>query len=114
MERFNFNELPEVVRQLFEMVENIEVMMQKLQPAENNELDLMDVTQAATHLKITPAALYTKVSRKEIQHSKVGRRLYFSHEDLKNYIASGKRKTSAEIAAEANSRYKNYYSRNSH
>lgn len=107
MEPFNFNELPDVVRRLFEKVERIEQIVANLLPAEGNDLELLDVAEAAEYLKITPGALYTKVSRKEIACSKAGRKLYFSREDLKEYIEHGRRKTAAEIQNEAQQRYGN-------
>lgn len=66
MEPFNFNELPEVVRQLFEKIERIELLLERLEPKEANENELLNMEEAAAFLKISVAALYTKVSRHEI------------------------------------------------
>ncbi|WPX22509.1 helix-turn-helix domain-containing protein [Mucilaginibacter sp. 5C4] len=92
MDSFNFNELPEVIRLLFEKVEKIEFMIINLQPKEIDENELMDITEAAQFLKVTVASLYTKVSRKEIPVSKPGKRLYFNRSELQNWIKLSRKK----------------------
>jgi excisionase family DNA binding protein len=87
MEPFNFNELPEVVRLLFEKVESIEQIILSLKPAESGTEDLLNVVEAAAFLKISEASLYSKVSRKEIPFSKPGKRLYFSRNELQEVYA---------------------------
>jgi excisionase family DNA binding protein len=109
MEPFNFNELPEVVRQLFEKVERIEILLARLEPKEDNENELLNVEEAAGFLKVSVAALYTKVSRQEIPVNKPGKRLYFNRTDLKEWIRQGKRKTLNEIRQDAEVRsYRNH------
>lgn len=102
MEPFNFNELPEVVRQLFEKVERIELLMSRLEPKEPDENEILNIEEAAEFLKVSVGALYTKVSRQEIPYSKPGKRLYFNRIDLKEWIRMGKRKTLTEIRQDAN------------
>lgn len=97
MEPFNFNELPEVVRQLYEKVERIELLLEKLDPHKADKNELLNIEEAAAFLKVSVAAVYTKVSRQEIPYSKPGRRLYFNKTDLKKWIANGKRKTIEEL-----------------
>jgi excisionase family DNA binding protein len=97
MEPFNFNELPEVVRQLFEKVEQIALSLERLEPKDEQDNDLLNIEEAAEFLKVSVAALYTKVSRKEIPFSKPGKRLYFNKVDLKEWIRSGSRKTVTDL-----------------
>jgi len=66
MEPFNFNELPEVVRQLFEKVERIEMLMARLEPKEPDENEILNIEEAAEFLKVSVGALYSKVNRQEI------------------------------------------------
>lgn len=103
MEKFNFNELPEVVRQLFEKVERIEHLIENAMFKEPAGNDLMNIEEAAEFLKISVAALYTKVSRQEIPYSKPGKRLYFNRGDLIDWIEQSKRKTIREIMDNAGS-----------
>ncbi|OJW17981.1 MAG: hypothetical protein BGO48_15475 [Mucilaginibacter sp. 44-25] len=112
MEPFNFNELPEVIRKLFEKVESIEQTMLHLKPEVTEKDDLLNVEEAAAFLKISAASLYTKVSRKEIPFSKPGKRLYFSRSDLQEWVNSSKHKTGTEIRSllsKSNSRNRNRF-----
>jgi len=97
MELFNFNELPEVVRQFFEKVERIEILLERLEPKQENENELLNIEEAAALLKVSEAALYTKVSRQEIPFSKPGKRLYFNKTELKEWVRLDKRKTITEL-----------------
>ena len=45
--------------------------------------------------------IYGLVSERKIPHSKQGKRLYFSRQELTEWLKQGKRKTNAEIAIEA-------------
>ena len=97
MEPFNFNELPEVVRRLFEKVERLELLLERLEPPKEEDNQLLTIEEAAAFLRVSVAALYTKVSRKEIPFSKPGRRLYFDKAELKEWVKLGKRKTANEL-----------------
>lgn len=97
MEPFNFNELPEVVRQLFEKVERIEMILERLEPKQDEEDELLNIEEAAEFLKVSVAAIYTKVSRQEIPFSKPGKRLYFNRTELKEWVRLGKRKTISKL-----------------
>jgi len=90
VEPFSFDKLPEVVRQLFEKVERIELLLQDLQQ-QPEEDTLLTLTEAAEFLKTSPAAIYTKVSRGEIPFSKPGRRLYFDKDELRKWVKLGKK-----------------------
>lgn len=51
---------------------------------------LLDNTEAAEFLNISPFSLRGKVSRKEIPHIKVGRRTLFSPSDLQAWVEANK------------------------
>jgi excisionase family DNA binding protein len=110
MEPFNFNELPEVVRLLFEKIESIERIVLALKPEESRE-DLLNVAEAAAFLKISEASLYTKVSRKEIPFSKPGKRLYFNKSELQEWINGARHKTTNEIRAQLNKSNPKFHSK---
>ena len=61
----------------------------------------LNIQEAAKLLNLSVPTLYSKVSKRELPCMKQGKRLYFSQTDLINYIKKGKRKSSAEIEAEA-------------
>jgi len=101
MEPFNFNELPEVVRLLFEKIEHIEELLVNMKHTEDEPHEWLTVDEAAKFLKVSVASLYTRVSRKEIPVSKPGKKLYFNKTDLMDWISAGKIKTIQEIRQEA-------------
>ena len=104
MEPFNFDKLPEVIRQLFEKVEHIEYLLSNLETPNTDEREWLTIDEAADFLKVSVAALYSKVSRKEIPVNKPGKRLYFNKTELKEWIRLGKKKTIYDIRSEANDR----------
>ena len=55
------------------------------------------VKEAASYLGIAVPTLYTKISRREIGHSKTGKLIRFSQSDLDQFLSSCKRKTREEI-----------------
>lgn len=92
MEPFSFDKVPEVIRQLFEKVENIELLIGNLQPNDPDENQLLTIQEAAEFLKVTVPSLYSRVSRKEIPVNKPVRRLYFYKNDLVDWSELIKRK----------------------
>jgi len=61
---------------------------------------LLTIEAGGEFLHLTRASIYSKVSRGEIPHMKRGKRLYFSTEELTEYLKAGRVKTREEIEAE--------------
>ena len=102
MTEINFNNLPEAVNQLSIKLDNMEKSLLKISNEHRPEADqLLTVQQAADFLNLKPVSIYGKVNRREIPFMKRSKRLYFSRLELMEYIKSGRRKTVAEIEAEA-------------
>lgn len=99
----SFNNLPEAVGQLVEKVNSIEGLLQKLQTTQiqPEQSELLTIQQAADILKLSVPTIYGLVSRAEIPYAKKGKRLYFSKQELLDWVQSGRKKTNAEIAATA-------------
>ena len=62
---------------------------------------LLTVQGAAEFLNLSVPTIYLKVSKGEIPFMKRSKRLYFSNEELMDYIKEGRIKTNSEIEAEA-------------
>lgn len=62
---------------------------------------LLTVQQAAEFLNLTVPTIYSKVSKGELPVMKRSKRLYFSKKELIEYLKAGRKKTNAEIEAEA-------------
>jgi excisionase family DNA binding protein len=63
--------------------------------------DLLNIQEASKFLGLAVPTLYSKVSERLIPHSKVGKKLFFSREDLSNWVKSGKRSSVDEIKSKA-------------
>lgn len=63
---------------------------------------LLTIKEAAEFLHLSVPTLYGYVSRSAIPVSKQGKRLYFSKQELTEWVKTGRKKTIAEINAEAN------------
>jgi len=78
--------------------------------AQNNTVpkkkDLVQTAPAAVHLGLKEQTVRVKASKKEIPHSKVGGRLWFSLSELDEWIRSQKVKTNDELSAEADAHLK--------
>ena len=95
-----FDQLPQAVKELFDKVENIE----RLLLSQSNELQpeadqLLTIQQAGEILHLTVPTMYGLVQRAEVPVCKRGKRLYFSKQELTNWIMAGRKKTIAEIDA---------------
>lgn len=59
--------------------------------------ELLNVTQAATLLDLAKHTVYGLVWERKIPHSKKGKRLYFSRNELVAWVEAGKQKTAGEL-----------------
>src|SRR4030095_5932089 len=99
-----FNELPKAVSQLYDKLTNIERLLLSQSNEQQHEADkLLTIQQASEFLNLSVPTLYGYVHRMEIPVCKKSKRLYFSKQELTDWIKSGRKKTSAEIAVEADS-----------
>lgn len=101
MKPYKFEDLPEIIGELFVKIESIEKLLQENKAntiAANDEL--LTISEAAILLKLSVATIYTKVCKNEIPVNKQGKRLYFYRGELLNWIKSGRIKTITEIQQE--------------
>jgi excisionase family DNA binding protein len=104
MNGLTFEQLPAAITRLAAKLESIEQLLlnrKEQQPKEPTE-KLLTVKQAAEFLTLSVPTMYSKVSRGELPVMKRGKRLYFSQKELLAYLKAGRKKSNAEIEAEAN------------
>jgi excisionase family DNA binding protein len=77
----------------------------KHETAQSDELGGIELAIKITGL--AKSTIYCLCSSREIPHSKRGKLLYFSRNELNEWLKSGKRKTQAEISIEAGNFGKN-------
>ena len=93
--------------QLDQRLSNIESLLNEiksqLNPVSHQEPteEILTVDQTAKFLTLTVATIYSKVTRGVLPVMKRGHRLYFSKQDLLEYLKQGKMKTNYEISQEA-------------
>ncbi len=104
METITFEQLPKVIADLYNKVEGIEkILQQKSNDIQQKEDNLFTIQQAAEFICLSVPTIYGLVSKSEIPVSKKGKRLYFSKQELTEWIKAGRKRTNSEIATEANS-----------
>jgi excisionase family DNA binding protein len=63
--------------------------------------EILNVSEAAEFLDLAKPTIYSLTSKGVIPHFKRGKKLYFKHSVLMDWIDKGRCKTNAEIDAEA-------------
>jgi len=86
---------------------NIELQQNQVKSKVEKE-ELLTVKQTAKFLKLTTPTIYSKVSKGELPVMKRSKRLYFSSTELLEYLKQGRKKSNAEITAEAESYLSNH------
>jgi len=95
MNKYTFEQLPELVGKLIEKVEAIEQLLsEKPEPIEMDEI--FTVEQASVFLRLAIPTIYTKVCRGELPADKPGKRLYFKKSELLKWMDSGKKSTNKD------------------
>lgn len=77
----------------------------KNQNEQNDKLGGVELAIEITGL--AKSTIYSLVSERKIPHSKKGKRLYFSAQELLDWLRSGKRKTVTEITDSVNNQLRN-------
>ena len=103
MEQVTFNDLPKAVTMLTKEVSELKRLLieKQEQPTTEQPEQLLTVQGAAEFLGLTVPTIYSKCSRNEIPFMKRSKRLYFSSTELMEYIKERRKKSNAEIEAEA-------------
>lgn len=74
--------------------------LKQVEPTEQSE-QLLTIQEAAKFLSLAVPTIYSKVSKGELPVMKRGKRLYFSRIELTEYVKTGRKKSNADIEAEA-------------
>ena len=98
-----FEQLPEAVTILTKKVSELTRLIAEKQaqtPTDEPER-FLNIEEAADFLRLAIPTVYSKVSRGELPVMKRSKRLYFSRTELLDYLKEGRKKSNAEIEAEA-------------
>ena len=78
-----------------------DILREEKEKAGANTPDILNVSEAATYLKLQISTLYEKTATRTIPHFKKGNRLYFRKKDLDEWLREGRVKTQRELQGEA-------------
>jgi excisionase family DNA binding protein len=106
MKPFTFDQIPVMMKKLYEKIEHLEKLIERLSPASEDKDELLNVEQASKLLNLTVSTIYSKVCKKEIPVNKKGKRIYFCRNELMEWIKSGRVRTYAEIKNDIEKRSK--------
>jgi len=101
METITFEQLPKAVTQLSNEISEIKRLLLSRSESQPQADQLLSVQQAAEFLNLSVPTIYGLVSKSELPVNKRGKRLYFSKQELTDWIKAGRKKTQAEIEAES-------------
>lgn len=107
MIEITFDNLPQAVSRVFDKLETIErLLLSKESESQPEPDELLTVQQVASFLNLSVPTIYGLSQRHSIPVCKRGKRLYFSKQQLTEWIKAGRKKTIDEIVAESK-RYTN-------
>lgn len=102
MQDLTFEKLPQAVTQIYDKLEKIERILESQHKVARIDSDkLLTIREAAEVIHLSVPTIYGLVQRQEIPVCKKGKRLYFTQEELTQWIKTGRKKTVAEIQSEA-------------
>jgi len=97
-----FEQLPQAVSQLFDKLNSIEQILLSQGSNPQPETDqLLTIKQAGDFISLSVPTIYGLVQRAAIPVSKRGKRLYFSKQELTEWIKAGRKLTVSEIETQA-------------
>lgn len=98
-----FEQLPKAVTQIqSELISIKRILLDKATGQAQPTTDqLLTISQVAEFLSLSVPTIYGLVSRSAIPCMKKGKRLYFSKDEVSDWIKTGKKKTISELSAEA-------------
>ena len=99
----SFNELPQAVAQLINKVDRIETLLTEKQPEPQERDQWMNITDLCAYHPDHPAkpTVYSWIGQRSIPYHKKGKKLMFLKSEIEAWLKASRRKTAAEIHAEA-------------
>ncbi len=103
IEGLTFEQLPEAVATLLSEVRMIKAMLQDNTSGFASSVKWMNLQELCDYLPDHPAkqTVYSWIGQKLIPHHKKGKRLQFLKSEIDNWLMGDRRKTVAELQAEA-------------
>ena len=99
----SFNDVPKAVAHLIGKVEKIETLLNAKQPQAEEADQWLNLGDLCRYHPDHPAkpTVYAWIGQRSIPYHKKGKKLMFLKSEIDNWLKEGRRKTAAEIQAEA-------------
>ncbi len=99
-EELTLEKLPKAVAYLIKEIEKVKSLLENQKTVEPEKRRPIDIGEASKIINKAIPTIYTLVRKRQIPCYKNGKRLYFYEDELLEWIALGKRKSSIELRAE--------------
>lgn len=100
-QNLTFDQLPLAVTILIKEFSELKtLLLDKREQPINQPEHFLSVQEAGKLLNLADSTIYSKVSKNELPVMKRGKRLYFSRNELMQYVKEGRIKTNVEIEKE--------------
>ena len=102
-DEISFNDVPKAVAHLINKVEKIETLLIAKQPPAQEADQWLNLNDLCAYHPDHPAkpTVYAWISQRSIPYHKKGKKLMFLKSEIDAWFKEGRRKTAAEIQAEA-------------
>ena len=104
-DNITFEQLPQAVNNLTKEVSELKRLLieRQIKPTEDQQDVWLDLNELVAYdpEKRTKATWYSKISKGEVPYHKRGKKIYFLKSEIDDWLKAGKRKTNAEIEAQA-------------
>lgn len=97
MKPFTFDQIPIMMKKLYDKLEHLEKLIERISPTRENQDDLLSIQETSKLLNLSVSTIYSKVCKREIPFNKQGKRIYFYRHELMKWIKSGRVKTYLEV-----------------
>ena len=99
----SFDKLPEAVTKLTNEISELKrLFIEKQEQTTTQQTErLLTIQEASVFLSLAVPTIYSKVSKGELPFMKRSKRLYFSSSELIAYLKLGRKKSNAQLVADA-------------
>jgi excisionase family DNA binding protein len=103
IEKISFEQLPQAVEVILNKVEKIETLLNAEQSAQSETERWFNLDDLCRYHPDHPAkpTVYAWIGQRSIPYHKKGKKLMFLKSEIDSWLKEGRRKTAAEIQAEA-------------
>ncbi len=101
MDTISFEELPKAMLMVYNKLSTFEQLLLSKERVNTQGDSLLTIQQTAEFLTLSIPTIYSLVSKRQLPVNKRGKRLYFSKDELLEWVRAGRKKTITEIQDEA-------------